>query len=546
MNKLIKTNQLITYLSFFILAAGAGFRLFHFFHNRSLWMDEIYLSSSLLHMSYHDLAVLPLDYQQKAPILFLWSVKLVLNTFGNSEMTLRFIPLLASLISLIIYYKVCKYFLDSWGQIIALSIFCFSPALIYHSVEIKQYAVESLATIIALYLFISYKDKIAWKSKIIWGIFGAFILWFSYASIFVFAGIAIGLSFYYLLKKEWRLLFTNLVPFLIWFVSFIINYLLFTHKHAESAWIVYWFKAYDNFMPLIPVSIHELKWFPVNLYQMMDYPLGLVWNFKKIADNFIVDAIKIPFIPVLLLVTGLNFLYKKDRKLCYIFLSVIAFTLIASGLYLYPLTERFWVFIAPIFILLIAFGFEYYSQKISSLKFRLLISIILILSPLSQSVYFLLWPAEFYKNKKSFQRESLLYIQKNYKKGDAVYVYWNDLPGYKVYKQIFNLSFEAIQGRDYRSSSTDFKSYNQQLQNDFIKFKGKKRLWLVYNTQFLTDIGDQIDEPKWYYEGEKKGISNLLSEFYKQGKPLNKIVTSDVTICLFSLNNLKQKATSAD
>jgi 4-amino-4-deoxy-L-arabinose transferase-like glycosyltransferase len=517
------------------LALGTGLRLFHYFYNRSLWMDEIYLSSSFSHLNYADLATRALDYQQKAPIGFLWLVKLSLNLFGYNEMALRLIPLLAGIASIFYFERICRYFLKPRAKLLALCIFAFAPALIYHAVEIKQYSTECLATIIALYLFIQYKDRNSWAAKISWGILGGLILWFSFSVIFILAGIATGLSLHYLLKKDWKSFFSSAFPFCIWLVSFILNYILFTHKHAESTWVVYFFKVYDNFMPFPPHSLQELKWFPRNFYSMMDYPLGLIWNIRDLSSGPLLKIITIPLIPVILLFSGIICLYRKNRDNFFALLFPVIFMLIASGLYLYPLLERFWVFIAPVFILFTAIGYEYYQKKIKSTTFSWILFLVIAGSPIVQSVYFIIQPQYFYRHKKSFEKEALAAINNQYREGDAVYNYWNNAPGYKVYKHIFNFNYTAIEGQDFRKTSKDLAAYNRNLRGDFDHFSGKKRVWLLYNTQFLTDIGDFTDDPVWYYKSQQSPAENLLTQFQHLGKPVKKLIYKDITIYLFEL-----------
>lgn len=532
-----RKNEHLNLVILIVCLLGTALRLFHYFYNRSLWMDEVYLSSSFLHFNYTELATRALDHDQKAPIGFLWLVKLAVDSFGKNEMALRLVPLIAGIISLFLFTRVCRYFLKPAAQILALCIFAFAPALIYHSVEIKQYSTECLASVFALYLFVRFKDHQEWNKKILWGLSGAIALWFSYSVIFILAGIAGGMSWYDLLKKNWKPLFNNSVPFGIWMLSFAVNYLLFTHRQAESQWVVYFFKTYDNFMPFPPHSVQQLKWFPRNFQSMMDYPMGLVWDLQEFNKGFIFKILSIPFIPVIILVTGLISLFKTQKRNFYVLIFPVLLMLLASGLYLYPLLERFWVFIAPVFILFIAYGFEYYQHKIKASWITRLLFLLIVIGPITQSAYSLLYPEKFYKHKKSFERESLTYISNHFKAGDAVYNYWNNYPGFDVYKVMLPLKFKAVEGRDLRKSSADLATYNQNLRSDFAHFAGKKRVWVIFNNQFLTDIGDLIDDPKWYYKNPFTPNENLIRQFGKIGRPVKKIEQRDVTVYLFELDN---------
>jgi uncharacterized membrane protein len=541
MNNLIRKNiydNIVQYnvIICIILSLGTALRLFHYFYNRSLWMDEIYLCSSFSHLGYADLATKILDYDQKAPIGFLWLVKLSVNLFGYHEMSLRLIPLIAGITAMFIFVRVVRYFLQPWARVLAISIFAFSPALIYHSVEIKQYSMECLATVVALYLLIRYKDSPLWKDKICWGILGAVTLWFSFSVIFILAGIACGISLNYLIKKNWKLFFISAVPFLIWLGSFVVNYVLFTYKHADSGWVVYFFKVYDNFMPFPPRSIQQLKWFSRNFYDLMDYPLGMILNYKDFTSSPLVKILSIPLVAIAFLLSGIYAFYRRDKTDFYVLIFPILLMLVASGLYLYPLLERFWIFVAPIFILFIAAGFQYFQEKIKSDKVVWVLFIIVFAIPVFQSVYFVVQPDRFYKHKKSFEKEALSYVDSNFRNGDVVYNYWNNAPGYKVYKNIFQFKYDAIQGQDWRKLSLNLKDYNEKLKVDFNGFTGKKRVWLIYNTQFLTDIGDLIDDPRWYYKTNITPVDNLVLQFNKLGKPVQKLINKDVTVYLFELN----------
>lgn len=517
------------------MVAGILIRFYHFFYNRSLWMDEVYLSSSLLKTNYLDLAMKPLYYQQKAPLGFLWLVRFMVETFGNMELCLRIIPLVSGIASMFLFVPVSRYFLSQPGAVLATGILCLSPALIYHSVEIKQYSTELLATILSLYLFIKYSRTKDVKNMFIWSISGALILWFSYSAIFILAGIAIGLSSFYLATKNIKQFSISTIPFTIWLISFAVNYLLFTHKHAESEWIAYWFRSYHNFMPFPPSSFADIKWFFINIYRMMDYPLGLLWNFNSISSVFGI-LVKLPFIPITLLLAGAYAFIRGSKTNALVIFVPVLLTFIASGLELYPLTERFWVFISPVFMLMIANGFSHIATKFRFGKLTVPFFLLVMTPAIIQSAASMIRPEQFYVHKKSFQREALLFVNRNYRADDAVYVYWNNLPGYKLYKLMYPLKYTAIEGQDQRKSAQNYVDYYRRLKRDFSKFSTGKRVWLIYNTRFLTDIGDRIDEPFWYYKDRKTPTDHLLEEFRKMGRPIRKFVSADVSVYLFELN----------
>lgn len=518
-----------------IIFFGIVFRIFHFFYNRSLWIDELYLSSGLLHMGYLDLATTTLDYQQKAPILFLWLVKFSLILFGNNEMALRFVPLIAGILSLFAFNNLIRLLLKPNSQILALAIFSFAPAIIYHSVEIKQYSMECLITILILYTFIRHKDSTSWADHILLALYGSVAVWFSYPIIFILTGIGAGTVLISLRKQEWKQFSKMAIVFLFWAISFLINYYFFTIRHTESKWVVYWFKVYENFMPFPPLNFHEIMWFPRNFLQMLDYPLGLIWS----IDSFKSITLKIvtALIPSSLLLIGFYSLFNSKKRLFLILTLPLVFMLLASGLYLYPLLERFWLFVTPILILVIAMGYEYVKEQITIRKYSFIILVLTASCPALQAIYFLIEPDLFYKHKKSYQKEALMTINNNIKHGDVVYNYWNNYPGYSVYKQMYNFKFNAIEGDDYRFVSKDQYDYNQRINSALneVSKKKVKRIWLIFNTQILSNIGDKIDYPKWYYKSNIPPAENIVKEFLKHGKLIKKLNYSDISVYLIQL-----------
>ncbi|WP_316839581.1 ArnT family glycosyltransferase [Pedobacter gandavensis] len=521
MKRTLLSNYKVWLLLFLI--SGILLRLYHFFYNRALWMDEVYLSSSLLRMDYLDLAMQPLDYQQKAPIGFLWTVRFFVEIFGPTEQALRLFSLICGILSLFLFIPICRYFTNEKGAVVCLGILAFASPLVFHAVEVKQYQTEMFTTLLILYSYIKYQQKSTYPDLLVWGLIGALVLWFSYAAIFVLAGIATGLSFYRIIKKDWPMFFRQCIPFLIWFLSFGINYLYFTHRHAESRWIVDWFDFYKNFMPMPPKSIEDLEWYALNLYRLFDYPLGFLWTVKWLV-----------LLPLSMLFLGLALFYKRLQDflvLCFPFL----FLFLASGLKLYPLTERFWVFISPILILFIGNGYLWCVSRFHNQLFNVVFALLLGSGLLLNSMEYVKHPEELIGHKRSFQREALAVLEEKFQAGDVVYVYWNDLPGYKVYQRIHPSSFKAIEGKDYRFVSTDVNSYLNRLKSDFEGIKGKKRVWFLYNDYYRTDIGDPIGQPAWYYEKGADPILKLLAHISAQGKQEAVFNSFDVKISLITL-----------
>ncbi|RYZ95804.1 MAG: hypothetical protein EOP47_25085, partial [Sphingobacteriaceae bacterium] len=211
--------QLLNYnaIIWVVVAIGILIRLFHLLNNRSLWEDEIYLSTGLVNYDFKQLFTEGLPFQQKAPAGYLLVVKNIISVFGNHEVPLRLFSFITGILSLTMFVPVVRYFFKPAGQVAAIAILAFSPIIIYHSVEAKQYATELFSTILLIYLYIKYHNETGIRSLVIWGLWGAIIVWFSFASIFILAGMGFTMGITYLIKKRYTLLARTFIVFALWF-----------------------------------------------------------------------------------------------------------------------------------------------------------------------------------------------------------------------------------------------------------------------------------------------------------------------------------------
>ena len=518
-------------ITFAIVAAGVILRLYFFFLKRSLWLDEVYLSTGIINNSFTELLTKPLPFYQKAPLGFLMAEKSVIGLFTANEFTLRLFPLLCAIAALLMFVPVARFFLNKNMVWLAVAIFALAPPLIYHSAEAKQYSTELLATVLVIYFFIK---TLAGKLKVVWlALAGAVLIWFSYPVVFILAGVGLFLFFKALKERNINLLVSCCLVILIWVVSFGINYFGFTHKHVESQWTLFWFDYYGFFMPS---SVKGLEWLPTRLYRMLDYPLGLWWNFFKTGNDILQPLSTLAFVPAALFIAGFYFYVLKDRLLLLFFLSPVVLMLAASMLHLYPVSERFWVFIAPLFILIIAKGWELVSGKIKNRAVKIIIPLLLLTGPVVNDIILILHQDRFMKQKNSSQRQALDLVQQHYKPGDIVYVYWNANAGYNLYTRLYNYTFPAIRGKDYRFESNNYNEYFNKLKNDTGPPEGKKRIWLIFNYTFQSDIGEGIDVPSWYFNTQKP-TDNVVNMFAQQGRQVLSYKKFDTHVYCFEIKH---------
>jgi hypothetical protein len=343
-----------------------------------------------------------------------------------------------------------------------------------------------------------------------------------------------------LFRKDWTSLFKSAIPFSLWLVSFGVNYLLFTQRHAGSEWLVHWFAERNSFVALPPTSAKDLKMFMVLILDMFHYSLGLSWIDSDLGyqlHNLTRAALKMPFLPVLAVCLALVYTYRHSRHIFLVLIFPFLLVFLASGLRIYPLLERMTLFLAPLLIILAANGCEVLMRFFRTTRWKYIFPALLLIGALGNSLVALANPIQFApSDKRPTEREALFYINDRFQPGDAVYVYWNFGQFYRFYKEAYPLKYEAVLGRDVRKQANGPAEYSRMLAPDVVSLSGKRRVWLVYRKRHKQAIGDNPWEAAWYKDSKFLPGSTVYSLLAENGKEIDSYETSDVKASLFDLS----------
>jgi hypothetical protein len=435
----MKKIKITSIIIFIISLLGVLNSLFRFLQNRSLWFDESMISVNIINKNFFELFK-PLEYNQIAPILFLQLEKLF-SLISNSEYSLRILPLLSFWISIYLFLKIVNIvFKNKYTVIFSLSIFVFNNILLYYSSEVKQYMLDVLVLILVYFLLLkTYNCK---KNQYyILCIVGCVSIFISNITPVVLFTIGIYLLINSRIKgKEAYILY--LILFSSWLISFSFYYSYFIHENPASTFMVKWWSLNNSFMPLNPFSLEMYKF---------------IWIKGILIFSSLFPASKIhTFICFLLFIIG-NFilLFQKKIGLLVLFLTPICLHLILSSCRLYPFELRLILYIFPTFILPISFGFDY-LVRLSFIDLRIKdFRILAILIPL----YFIIlskqngFPLEGEEIK-----NSLIYLNQNIEKENAVYIYYGAIPAFRYYNDIkfTNISIPIILGNNYRDNNLNY------------------------------------------------------------------------------------------
>jgi hypothetical protein len=185
----VETLQLGALLG--VWAVGACLRIRIYAANSSLFLDECALAVNLQHRHFSALSH-TLDYNQAAPLGLLYLLKALTGSLGFSEWTLRLLPLICGLGTIVTFYILTRQILTGWALVAANLLMCVNHGAIEYSAQVKQYSLELMVTVLMLLLSAPLFDPNS-RSKVLW--INALVLgllpWFSFSSVFVLAGISL-------------------------------------------------------------------------------------------------------------------------------------------------------------------------------------------------------------------------------------------------------------------------------------------------------------------------------------------------------------------
>ena len=312
-----KDLNIFVLLSIFIL--GLYLRLDAFLLNNSFFTDEVLLFANVFSKSYIELFQ-PLQYFQSAPYIFLVLSKFISNNVGITELCLRFIPFLSSIISLFLFYKLSLIvFKSKYTRYIALFTFGINYQLLFYTQTFKQYSSDVLIVILFLYLILKYfKDIHDIKQYTILGIISILGV-FSSFSMFIFLP-AVYLTILLVKKNILKLMYSALYPLAVSVVYYLFNLRIVSNSVYLHK---YWEKGYQIFS----------------------------FDFYKMNFDFLFTYYTFPILLLFLLVIGFYFLYKNNKTLFSIFAITIFNTLLLAFLKIYPCERRLILFLLPILLI---------------------------------------------------------------------------------------------------------------------------------------------------------------------------------------------------
>jgi Dolichyl-phosphate-mannose-protein mannosyltransferase len=332
-----------------LVAAALSLRLAYYLINPTFSTDEAQLALNVLHRSYAGLFH-QLDFNQAAPVGFLFVEKLAIGGLGSSEYAFRLFPLVSAIVAALLFYPVASKFIGRQAALLALILFTVSGVLLFYGATSKPYSTD-VAVALALYAAIFLVgDNAGRRWWIVLALAGGIAVWLSYPAIFVLAGVGSVLILDSLLGYRWGRVTLLLLVCAVWLSNFAASYMV---THSSIAHIQRSF-AGDS-AARIAVGGNSASAFK-------SYG-GAVQLLLGIPHFGVAARYSLVFIGILLCVVGLGSLSARRWTHALLLVAPALFALLASAIGKYPLYARTLLFLVPALLILIARGIWFLAGR---------------------------------------------------------------------------------------------------------------------------------------------------------------------------------------
>jgi hypothetical protein len=492
--------------AFAAVLAGVLLRVLQYAVDRSLWLDEALLASSIVSRSFAELTA-PLDYGQTAPLGFLFLVRAVVEVLGSSELALRLVPLVGGIAGLLVFTMLARRVLADTQFTVALALFGLSPFLIYYSSELKQYSLDVLVstTLLLLAFEAARREQSSAASLLPLAAVGAAGVWLSQPSIFVLASIGSVLAVRQVLARDWRSVSGLGVIGSAWLLSFGGSYAASNRGLADREYMEAFWRG--GFMPFPPGSVEEWLWIPQTFARMLRDPLALV------SDNPM-DGLPMVVGGGAAFLVGCVVVWKRDRTWATILLLPFFLALGASAARAYPFGGQFvsggrvLLFLLPIAFILMAEGAGALLQRVRPLGAAVVALMI---------IPFIGYGALSVPHVRAEVKPLLEYAQQEWQPGDMVYVYYDGRAQFDYYAARYGFPEPAaVRGVCSRLDPAGYVT-------DMAALAGTPRLWVLF-------VGDG----KGAHAYDEKGL--ILTALDRLGRRLDDQVSIGAAVYLYDLS----------
>lgn len=465
-----------------ILALGVALRTYQYATLDSLWNDELSIAINVTQKGWLQLLSAPLEHRQVAPVGFLAAQKAGVSLLGNDEAGLRLFPYLASLASLVLFWRVSVRYLGRLGQIAALSFFASSPALLWYARNAKQYSSDVAVVLALLLLALRLQDEAGTvRSGLIIGLLGGFAILVSQPAALVGAGL-VGV-----LLIQRQQMGKPLAPIVaigaVWILGAsiqVLTSLLVSSPEAREFMGKAWRGA---FFPVPWTSWRDFVWLPRRLLAFSGFFIGLF------RPDTLPEAAVAGLYGVLALIGFRSLARRRPQAAALLFVPPVV-AVLASIPRLLPFSGRVAMYMGPSLLLFSMGGMERVREWLSP-RFRRWSAVAIVFLGLAPA---LLVPLRLPGlNHRQPARPVLEELQSQWQPDDAIYVQYGALKAMRFYGRPMGIKRWIPGGRH-----SDTRAYLREVD----ALRGRPRAWVFFTgssacvpraiRSYLTAVGTEV------------------------------------------------------
>jgi hypothetical protein len=356
----------------FLLIVGILLRFTQQFIFPAFNVDEISLGNNLKYSGFIEL-LYPLKYSQSSPPLFLWLEKLIIQISPLSFwINIKVLSFISSILGILLFYIFIKR--NNFKPIFLLLfiILLFNPFIINNSLTLKQYTIDLTGVI---FLLVYFKSKTFEKYN--WAFF---LVWCLLSNIGLFA--CAGYLIYNFFSQESRFNFNSVFNYIKKNILTIL---------APLPYIIYfiWFMRQKGAAELQVYMTHYWKdtFIPLNssIFKYLIYTTHGLWIFLFNAFEIWGLFLILLMIPFFIFLNKKDSLFKSEILLLF---CISLVHLILNVFQMYPFSDRLYLYITPLFILILGSSIASISNfKIVKKHFQKIYVLISIVTLLLYTLY---------------------------------------------------------------------------------------------------------------------------------------------------------------
>jgi len=324
-----------TLIAAIAIVAGVALRVVEFVRDRPLWLDEAMLALNIAGRSLGQLAR-PLDYDQSAPLAYLWIERLAVSVGGVSERSLRILPFAAGLALVPLVWLVARRLAGARAAALATVFAALSVSLVTFSAEAKQYGVDPVATLLIVWLASRVADAPddarAWVGLIVGGVGGLLL---SQPAVFVLGGAACALALDASVRGSAMTRRYAVLAAFAWCAVFAVMYFAVYRATAQSAYMrSFWEGTFLD--PRAPDFVPRLRLFAIAAFS------GPTLTGQLAAPEWLL---------ALAWAGGVWTLWRRRHFAAVVAAAPLVLAAVASAVGLYAVMDRLFLFATPLTVI---------------------------------------------------------------------------------------------------------------------------------------------------------------------------------------------------